>query len=310
VHDLADILDSLIDPGARRDVDVFAARFAQAQPFRHVVIENFLARDFANALLAAFPAFERGNAIGDDGVTGGKSTVERMAALGADYRQLDALVRADEFLRFVGRLTGIDDLLYDPFYLGGGTHENRNGQALQAHIDFNYHPSERWHRRLNLIVYLNPDWNEGWGGNLELWRDPYADAAPAARIVPAFNRCVIFETTEHSWHGFDRIALPAEQTGRSRKSIALYFYTIARPAAETAGKHTTHYVNRQLPVRLVAGHTLDAADLAELRELIAHRDNQLQQLYAENARLLQAQERGLGGQILYLLKRLYVRYRR
>jgi len=61
---------------------------------------------------------------------------------------------------------------------------------------------------------------------------------------------------------------------------------------------------------LVAGHTLDAADLAELRELIAHRDNQLQQLYAENARLLQAQERGLGGQILYLLKRLYVRYRR
>ena len=310
MHDLADILDSLIDPGARRDVDVFAARFAQAQPFRHVVIENFLARDFANALLAAFPAFERGNAIGDDGVTGGKSTVERMAALGADYRQLDALVRADEFLRFVGRLTGIDDLLYDPFYLGGGTHENRNGQALQAHIDFNYHPSERWHRRLNLIVYLNPDWNEGWGGNLELWRDPYADAAPAARIVPAFNRCVIFETTEHSWHGFDRIALPAEQTGRSRKSIALYFYTIARPAAETAGKHTTHYVNRQLPVRLVAGHTLDAADLAELRELIAHRDNQLQQLYAENARLLQAQERGLGGQILYLLKRLYVRYRR
>jgi len=310
VHDLADILDSLIDPGARRDVDVFAARFAQAQPFRHVVIENFLARDFANALLAAFPAFERGNAIGDDGVTGGKSTVERMAALGADYRQLDELVRADEFLRFVGRLTGIDDLLYDPFYLGGGTHENRNGQALQAHIDFNYHPSERWHRRLNLIVYLNPDWSESWGGNLELWCDPYADAAPAARIVPAFNRCVIFETTEHSWHGFDRIALPAEQTGRSRKSIALYFYTIARPAAETAGKHTTHYVNRQLPVRLVAGHTLDAADLAELRELIAHRDNQLQQLYAENARLLQAQERGLGGQILYLLKRLYVRYRR
>ncbi|WP_026292967.1 2OG-Fe(II) oxygenase [Rudaea cellulosilytica] len=310
MHDLAGILDSLIDPGARRDVDVFAARFAQAQPFRHVVIENFLARDFANALLAAFPAFERGNAIGDDGVTGGKSTVERMTALGADYRQLDALVRADEFLRFVGRLTSIDDLLYDPFYLGGGTHENRNGQALQAHIDFNYHPSERWHRRLNLIVYLNPDWSEGWGGNLELWRDPYADAAPAARIVPAFNRCVIFETTEHSWHGFDRIALPVEQTGRSRKSIALYFYTTARPAAETAGKHTTHYVNRQLPVRLVAGHTLDAADLAELRELIAHRDNQLQQLYAENARLLQAQERGLGGQILYLLKRLYVRYRR
>jgi len=309
-HALADILDTLIDPSVRCEAGTLAASFAQALPFRHVVIENFLARDFADALLAAFPAFEQGNAVGDDGRAGGKSTVERMAALGADYRKFDALVRTDEFLRFVGRLTGIDDLLYDPFYLGGGTHENRNGQTLQAHIDFNYHPSERWHRRLNLIVYLNHDWQANWGGNLELWRDPYADSEPAARIAPAFNRCVIFETTERSWHGFDRIALPAEQAQRSRKSVALYFYTTGRAAAETAGKHTTHYVNRQLPARFAAGRTLDVADVAELRELIAHRDNQLRQLYAENAKLLQAQERGLGGQVLYLLKRLYVRYRR
>ena len=307
---MADILDSLIAARVRDDVDTLALRFAQAQPFRHVVIENFLARDFAAALHATFPAFEQGNAVGDDGRAGGKSTHERMTALGDDYRRLDALIGSGEFLRLIGRITGIDELLHDPFHLGGGTHDNRDGQALQAHIDFNYHPSERWHRRLNLIVYLNHDWNADWGGNLELWRDPYVDAEPTLRIAPAFNRCVIFETTEHSWHGFDRIALPADQTARSRKSIALYFYTVARPAAETAGKHTTHYVNRQLPARFAAGHTLDAADLAELHELLAHRDNQLQQLYAENAMLLQAQERGLGGQILYLLKRLYVRYRR
>lgn len=293
-----------------RDVAVLHARFAEAQPFRHIVIENFLAADFAQRLLDEFPAFEQGNSVGDDGRPGGKSTVERMGGLGPSYRQLDTAIQSAEFLRFVGSITGIDGLLYDPFYLGGGTHENRNGQLLQAHIDFNYHPSERWHRRLNLIVYLNRDWEEAWGGNLELWRDPYQDAAPAARISPVFNRCVIFETTEHSWHGFDPIALPSEQTQRSRRSVALYFYTKGRPAHETAGKHSTHYVNRQLPERYAPGYTLNAADLAELRDLIAHRDNRLQQLFDENADLLQAQERGLSGKLLYLLKRLYVRYRR
>lgn len=303
-------LDKLLPAAAVRDTAGLRARFTTAQPFRHVVIENFLDHGFAQRLLDEFPAFEQGNNVGDDGRPGAKSTVERMAALGPGYCALDAAIQSREFLEYIAAITGVDDLLYDPFYLGGGTHENREGQLLQAHIDFNYHPSERWHRRLNLIVYLNHDWNEAWGGNLELWRDPYADASPVARIAPAFNRCVIFETSEHSWHGFDTIVLPPEQAQRSRKSVALYFYTRDRPAGETAGKHSTHYVNRQLPERYAPGYTLAAADVAELRDLIAHRDNRLQQLFAENADLLQAQERGFGGQLLYLAKRLYVRYRR
>ncbi|TLY53545.1 MAG: 2OG-Fe(II) oxygenase, partial [Gammaproteobacteria bacterium] len=170
--------------------------------------------------------------------------------------------------------------------------------------DFNYHPSERWHRRLNLIVYLNPRWEESWGGNLELYRDPYQDKQPVRRIVPAMNRCVIFETTERSWHGFDRIALPPDHAALSRKSVALYFYSKQRPQAEIAGKHTTHYVNRQLPERFAPGYTLRDDDATTLRELIAHRDHQLQRLYAENAELLQARDRFIQ------LRRLYVRYLR
>ena len=113
----------------------------------------------------------------------------------------------------------------------------------------------------------------------------------------------------HLWPDAGEHHLCAEQTNRSRKSVALYFYTRDRPGDETAGKHSTHYVNRQLHERYAPGYTLDAADVVELRELIAHRDNRLQQLFAENANLLQAQERGLSGKFLYLLKRLYVRYR-
>lgn len=307
---MSDSPPSILNRAVQNDAPQLAHRFANARPFRHVIVENFFDATFAKALLSEFPDFERGNRIGDDGREGGKSTVERIKALGPSFRALDAAIQTPEFLRLIGTITGIDGLLYDPFYLGGGTHENRHGQALQAHVDFNYHPSERWHRRLNLIVYLNPEWDAAWGGNLELWRDPYVDTEPVARLAPAMNRCVIFETTESSWHGFDKIALPPEHAPLSRKSVALYFYSRQRPVEETAGKHTTHYVNRQLPEHLVEGHILTRTDVESLRELIAHRDNQMQRLYSENSGLLQARDRGLSGQILYQLRRLYVRYLR
>ncbi|MFC3550676.1 2OG-Fe(II) oxygenase [Lysobacter cavernae] len=177
-------------------------------------------------------------------------------------------------------------------------------------MDFNYHPSERWHRRLNLIVYLNHDWRADWGGNLELFVDPYADRRPAVSVPPAFNRCVIFETTEHSWHAFDPIQLPEDQRERSRKSIALYFYSDDRPAEQSAGRHTTHYVKRQLPAHLRAGHTLGEADVTELQALLQQRDGYIRGQQEEIAKLLQAQDHGFSGKVLYLAKRLYVRMRR
>lgn len=210
----------------------------------------------------------------------------------------------------VGQLTGIDGLIYDPWYLGGGTHENRNGMALDPHVDFNFHPSERWHRRLNLIVYLNPEWEPCWGGCLELFRDPHADARPVRSVAPLFNRCVIFETSERSWHAFDPIRLPPERDGLTRRSIALYFYTRDRPAEETAPRHTTFYVNRQLPVRIDEGRTLSRDDVAEIRQLLELRDAHIRMLYAENTALRRAQDRGLTGHLLYLARRAYVRFRR
>ena len=191
-------------------------RFAEASPFPHIVIDDFFATPFADRLIDAFPPFERGNAVGDDGARGGKSTFEPIARLGGAYAELDTLIQSSDWLALLTRITGIAKLLYDPYYLGGGTHENRSGQGLDPHVDFNFHPSERWHRRLNLIVYLNRAWDASWGGSLELHRDPAGDREAPVSIVPAFNRCVIFETSERSWHGFDRLALPAE-SGVSRK---------------------------------------------------------------------------------------------
>jgi hypothetical protein len=179
-------------------------------------------------------------------------------------------------LAWTGRVAEIDRLLYDPHYVGGGTHENLAGQDLDLHVDFNYHPRTLLHRRLNLIVFLNREWFEEWGGNLELCRDPWNPEDGRATIVPAMNRAVLFETTESSWHGFTRIEAPADV---SRRSIAVYFYTRERPAKETAASHGTIYIPRPLPERFRAGYTLAAADEEALHVAIERRNSQMRFLY-------------------------------
>jgi hypothetical protein len=303
-------LDEAIDRRVLAGAAELHAAYRDAKPFPYVVIDGFLAQPFAQRLLDQFPSFDRGNNMGDDGKVGNKATFENIRSLGQDYAALDDLIQTRAFLGLIETITGVPDLLYDPFYLGGGTHENRHDQSLQAHIDFNYHPSEGWHRRLNLIVYLNHDWDERWGGNLELYADPYKDKRPQAVVSPLFNRCVIFGTSEKSWHAFDQIKLPQEKRDVSRKSIALYFYSKDRPQEEIAGKHTTHYVNKQIPEHIRAGHTLTQEDVDLLNEITAGRDHLLQRIYEENATLRQAQERGLAGAIMLALRRLYVRLRR
>lgn len=300
---------TIIDPSILSRSGRIRQEFRSAEPFPHVVLDDFLQASFVHELLDQFPAFEQGNARGDDGQIGGKSTLDRVRGIGSAYKKLDDAIKSPRFLRAIGELTGIDDLLYDPWYLGGGTHENRPGMSLDPHVDFNYHPSERWHRRLNLLLYLNPVWESDWGGCLELFHDPLLDSSPARSIAPAFGRCVIFETSERSWHGFDTIRTPDNADAMTRRSIALYFYTKDRPASETADRHTTYYVNRKMPEHIKEGTTLTAADVTSVRQLLAQRDAHIQRLYAENTALRKAQDSGLAGHLLYLAKRAYVRFR-
>ena len=271
----------MLNPAVSARADALAAQFQRRDPFRHVVIDDFFDATTCARLVEEFPPFERGNARNEAGELGGKSTIEKIRGLGAGYAALDDLIQTRGFLDLIGKITGIPELLYDPWYFGGGTHENRHGQDLDAHVDFNRHPVERWHRRLNLIVYFNREWDDAWGGALELHSDPRSPADRVLRITPSFNRAVIFETTEWSWHGFRRIELPADKNDLSRKSLALYFYTKDRPAEELADTHSTIYVDLPLPERFKPGFTLSEADVQELRVLLTRRDQHNQRLYRD-----------------------------
>lgn len=257
------------------------ADFKNGRPFRHVVVDDFLEPAFCAGLMQQFPEFDPGLARNELGEAGRKAVHQNLSELGPAYRQFDGLMQSRAFLDFTGAVTGIRDLLYDPEYVGGGTHENLDGQDLDTHVDFNYHPRTGFHRRLNLILFLNPEWRAEWGGLLELQQDP---ALPESRnfvqrVAPLRNRCVIFETTESSWHGFRRITLPEDRQHLSRRSIAVYFYTKQRPREESAPSHGTVYVPRPMPEFVRAGYTLTAENARELEIQFSRRDAQIRYLY-------------------------------
>ncbi|MFZ0594745.1 MAG: 2OG-Fe(II) oxygenase [Bryobacteraceae bacterium] len=274
-------MNGLIRPSLIDEAPIWEKRFLDAQPFRHIVIDNFLEPEFCARLQSDFPAFDTKKALNEYGEVGGKAVVEKLPGISASYKNFDELIQSREFLDLIGRMTNIPNLLYDPHYFGGGTHENRSGQDLDIHIDFNYHPITRTHRRLNLIIFLNPEWHENWGGCLELHKNPWGPLEDdfTVSVEPLVNRCVVFETTEHSWHGFRRIQIPADKNGVSRRSIAVYFYSNERPPEETAPGHSTVYVPWKLPDHFQPGLTLSEADLQTIKILLQRRDDQIRFLY-------------------------------
>lgn len=278
---MSDLLNSKVSKQVLDGARQLADQFANASPFKHVSIDGFFTEDTVQALVEHFPGFDEKLAINENGEVGAKAVHEKVRNLGNPYQELDDLVKTEEFRELISTITGIPDLRYDPHYFGGGTHENLHGQSLDAHVDFNFHPITRQHRRLNMIFYLSDEWKDEWGGSIQLHRDPYLPPSQDEIVVvtPLFNRCVIFETNEYSWHGFPRINLPEEKRHLSRKSFALYYYTDTRPSEELGPEHSTIYVEQHLPEDWAGDISLTAEQMQHIRNLIGSRDQHLRRLY-------------------------------
>jgi hypothetical protein len=211
--------------------------FRSAEPFAHVVIDNFLRPEAALALLAAFPPVDHRAWKHHLHLHSHKFACNRIELMPPVFQAVLEELNSKALLSWLEQLTGIPDLTADDELEGGGLHQIVPGGFLKVHADFNYHPTTGYHRRLNLLLYLNREWDEAWDGNLELWT---RDVGRCARsIAPILNRCVIFATTDFAYHGHPRpLTAPPGQT---RKSLALYYYTVSRPADELSRPHSTLY---------------------------------------------------------------------
>jgi len=271
---------AIVSARVRGRRDALAREFRTAKPFPHVVIDGFLEPGLCGRIAAEFPRYDADRFRNEWGELG-KAYHEGVAAIGPAFAELDAGLRSAPFLDLLSRISGIYGLLFDPHYFGGGTHENLHGMELDPHVDFNLHPETKLHRRLNLLLYLNEEWDDAWGGALELHTNPWLHPAEdhVESVSPAFNRCVIFETSDHSWHGFRRIEFPPERRDVSRRSFAMYLYTRERPGCQLIPHDITIYTDRPLPERIHPGRTLTQEDVAELQTLLARRDRKLEYLY-------------------------------
>jgi Rps23 Pro-64 3,4-dihydroxylase Tpa1-like proline 4-hydroxylase len=211
-------------------------QYRTAQPFPHVVIDDFLEADVLRNVLEHFPSSD-GKQFFDREQERLKFQYQPGEVSSGLVRNLFAELNSRAFLAFLQELTGIGGLLPDPYFEGGGLHETKRGGHLGVHADFNIHDRLKVERRLNLLIYLNEDWDESYGGELELWNKDMSECA--VRVKPVFGRAVIFSTALDSFHGHpDPLKCPPQ---RSRRSMATYYYTAAEELLPLLPKRTTNF---------------------------------------------------------------------
>jgi Rps23 Pro-64 3,4-dihydroxylase Tpa1-like proline 4-hydroxylase len=217
------------------------AGYHVADPFPHTVIDGLFPDDVLDEVLREFPSPESAVWKEYDNYHERKLETQGEDRVGESASFLLYQLNSAPFLRFLETLTGIPQILPDPYFVGGGLHQITPGGKLGIHADYSEHGRLPLHRRVNVLVYLNKDWKEEYGGALELWsRDK---SRCVRRILPVFNRTVIFTITDWAFHGHpDPMTCPE---GTTRKSLALYYFTVDRPAGETApGKVSTLFIRR------------------------------------------------------------------
>lgn len=224
-------------------VDVDGQRYTSADPFPHIVIDDFLHPDSLAQAMREFPppeavtGWRRPNDRDDQGRVAAilKLGYSNELEFGPTLRRLVYELHSAPFLRYLGALTGIEHLIPDPHMIGAGLHQYLPGAVLRVHADFNRLPGTLLDRRLNLLIYLNDDWQPEWRGDLELWDRDMSRCEVS--VAPVANRCVVFSTTSDSHHGMpDPLQCPE---GRTRRSVALYYYSNGRPEEERRPDHST-----------------------------------------------------------------------
>ncbi|SOE20913.1 Proline 4-hydroxylase (includes Rps23 Pro-64 3,4-dihydroxylase Tpa1), contains SM-20 domain [Spirosomataceae bacterium TFI 002] len=215
--------------------------YSKASPYPHIWIDNFMDPAALDKVLEEFPTPETKIWKEYENFFEGKLEAQGEEKLSDFTSQLLYQFNSAPFLVFLEKLTGIENLLPDPYFFGGGLHQMKRGGKLGVHADFNKHGKLPLHRRLNAIVYLNKDWKKEYNGDFEIWDRDMKECHN--KIQPLFNRLVVFDVTDFNYHGVPEPLMCPE--GMTRKSIALFYFTVTRPEGQVQeGKNSTLFKAR------------------------------------------------------------------
>ena len=209
-------------------------KYLNNAPFPHIVINNLFDSALLDDVLQDVTDLEHPIAKNFYGSVKKFATPDPQA-IGPTARRFLLDLCSSRFCLFLEALTGIQGVIPDPHFEGGGVHEMAREGFLKMHTDFNWNDKLKLDRRLNMLIYLNKDWQESWGGDLELWDSNMKNQF--MKVPPAFNTTVIFSTTDYSYHGLPN---PLEcPENRRRRSLALYYYSNGRPQSEVQFHQST-----------------------------------------------------------------------
>tara|TARA_X000001036_G_scaffold367074_1_gene352104 strand:+ start:498 stop:1274 length:777 start_codon:yes stop_codon:yes gene_type:complete len=219
-QDLKQIALDCIDKISENNKDLDFSDF----PFKHCILDNFLEENLAQKCLESFPSaddssWERTN---DENIEIKKrSTWKSEFDIPDNILDLVRILNSSLFIEKIGSLFEIPKLMPDPYFTGGGLNETTRGGLLDVHVDGNYHDASGLNRRINAIFFLNPDWNDKWGGQFGLYDTQGKECLK--EVSPIHNRLLVFDTTDISFHGLPNPLSCPEDV--SRKSVILYYYT-------------------------------------------------------------------------------------
>ncbi|MAH99368.1 MAG: proline hydroxylase [Euryarchaeota archaeon] len=217
-------------------------KYQNGKPFPNINFKNFLRNDVAELLSNNFPNYNSNKWIKYKNYNTTKNSNLKKSI--HDERKFPKIFRSifrefnsRQFLLFLESLTGIENLIPDPYFLGGGIHSARKGGFLNIHTDFNWHHKLQLHRRVNVLIYLTKNWRKEYQGCLELWNKN--KTKKILEYQPLYNSCIIFNTSAISYHGH-----PVPVNGSDnifRNVLNLYYYTAHRKKSEIYNPTFTNY---------------------------------------------------------------------
>ena len=210
-----------------------------ADPFQHVVIDDFLPKSLAYDAMNSFPPLDDlcWEHSSDKGIeVKSRTTWKSEFDIPENIIDVIRIVNSSLILHAMSDVLSIPKLMPDPYFSGGGLNVSETNGHLDVHVDGNYHDASGLNRRINLLIYFNPNWKIDWGGEFGIYSNDGSDLLKA--IPPLFNRCIIFDTHDKSFHGLPNpIKFPKEEP---RKSIITYYYTKANRPSDNVVVNEPH----------------------------------------------------------------------